>query len=234
MPSHGRALLLDCICVSFRAVGIFRSRTTADCANPMKRINNNQNKKKGRMERERKNNNRLWVAHFCCCILIAIDVRLWSKSVKFCAKKTNALISFVYFVFYVSVWLGPDGIDWIVFHQRETLSRHTLQEKEETQRDEDGAGTTADDVFSDDVVQQPPTVWGDGRHTRRLPGGMHGDSSHLPQREEHSHVYPTEVQLAHRLLPWKPTRLVVKTEKTGSSGHSSNFRTTGKTKSFMR
>ena len=37
MPSHGRALL-DCVCVSFSAVGIFLFTTTDDCANQVKRI----------------------------------------------------------------------------------------------------------------------------------------------------------------------------------------------------
>ena len=34
---------------------------------------------------------------------------------------------------------------------------------------------------------------GDGGHSGRLPGGLHGNSSRLPQREIHPHVHPAEV-----------------------------------------
>jgi hypothetical protein len=62
-------------------------------------------------------------------------------------------------------------------------------------RNEDGAGPAADDLFTNYVVFFSPAVPGDGRHTRRLPGGLHGNSSRLPQRKEYFDVHPAAVRL---------------------------------------
>ena len=42
--------------------------------------------------------------------------------------------------------------------------------------------------------ERPGAAPGDGRHARRLPGGLYGDSSRFPQREEHPYVDPTTVR----------------------------------------
>lgn len=95
-------------------------------------------------------------------------------------------------------------------------------------RDEDGSSTSADDVFTDDVVLSP-AVWSDGRHTRRFPGGLYGDSSRLSQREEHSHVHPKAVRLflvVHHLQPTflfyisSSFRFNLTSSQTGSLWHS--------------
>lgn len=60
---------------------------------------------------------------------------------------------------------------------------------------EDGAGSTADVVvFADDVVISAPKVRSDRRHTCRLFGRLHGDSSRFSEWKEHSDVHSTKVR----------------------------------------
>lgn len=82
------------------------------------------------------------------------------------------------------IQLGPNGI---------VVYTHVTETRPEPTRHEDGAGSAADDVFPDDVVF-PSTVRGDGGYARRFPGGLYGNSSRLPQREEYSHVHPKAVR----------------------------------------
>lgn len=103
-------------------------------------------------------------------------------------------------------WDSRAAVTHPLFSLKEKKNNKTRRGTEEEKptrrqtRNEDGAGPSADDLFTNYVVVFSPTVSGDGRHTRRLPGGLYGDSSRLSKRKEHFDVHSTTVRVLFNLI----------------------------------
>ncbi len=223
MPSHGQALLswlflivrvfvpLEFFLLLFFYFLLPSSQTTRNCANSM-----NRNPPRNRKQSLKKKvhpallplSERVLASDTLVLVVVVCHPHLFILFLNYYVflnkKSQHEIIAlFMFCAFLLNIWLGPQWDSRVCLSNRSAAAWHALLKKEKEEenrtrrqtRNEDGAGPAADDLFTNYVVFFSPAVPGDGRHTRRLPGGLHGDSSRLPQRKEYFDVHPAAVRL---------------------------------------